>query len=168
MIDSRRLESILNGKNSLTCWLFKSEPDEYGIDDLARDKVEPWTGIRNYQVRNMFRDDMHVGDEVIFYHSSCAVPGVVGLARISREAYPDPLQFDPKSPYFDAGSSKDDPRWLLVEIEFVRKFARIVTLAELKQHPGLADFRLNQRGNRLSIFPVTQPQRNVILKLEQA
>lgn len=152
----------------MTCWLFKSEPDEYGIDDLARDRVEPWTGIRNYQVRNMIRDDMKVGDEIIFYHSSCEVPGVAGLARISREAYPDPLQFDPKSPYFDATSSKDDPRWLLVEIEFVRKFARIVTLAELKQHPGLADFRLNQRGNRLSIFPVTQPQRNVILKLEQA
>jgi predicted RNA-binding protein with PUA-like domain len=158
----------LNGKNSLTCWLFKSEPDEYGIDDLARDRVEPWTGIRNYQVRNMIRDDMQVGDEVIFYHSSCAVPGVAGLARISRAAYPDPLQFDPKSPYFDAGSSKDDPRWLQVEIEFVRKFVRIVPLAELKQHPDLADFRLNQRGNRLSIFPVTEQQRQVILKLEQA
>ncbi len=152
----------------MNCWLFKSEPDEYGIDDLARDQVEPWTGIRNYLVRNMIRDDMKVGDEVMFYHSSCADPGVAGIARISREAYPDPLQFDPKSPYFDAKSNKDDPRWLLVDIEFVRKFARIVTLAELKQHPGLADFRLNQRGNRLSIFPVTEQQRNVILKLEQA
>jgi predicted RNA-binding protein with PUA-like domain len=152
----------------LTCWLFKSEPDEYGIDDLARDKVEPWTGIRNYQVRNMIRDDMKVGDEIMFYHSSCAVPGVAGIARISRESYPDPLQFDAKSPYFDAKSSKDDPRWLLVDIEFVRKFARIVTLVELKQHPSLADFRLNHRGNRLSIFPVTGQQRTVILKLEQA
>jgi predicted RNA-binding protein with PUA-like domain len=152
----------------LTCWLFKSEPDEYGIDDLARDKVEPWTGIRNYQVRNMIRDDMKVGDDVMFYHSSCAVPGVAGIARISREACPDPLQFDPKSPYFDARSSKDNPRWLLVDIEFVRKFARVVTLAELKQHPGLEDFRLNHRGNRLSIFPVTGQQWNVILMLEQA
>lgn len=152
----------------MTCWLFKSEPDEYGIDDLARDKVEPWTGIRNYQVRNMIRDDMKVGDEVILYHSSCAVPGAAGIARISREAYPDPLQFDAKSPYFDAKSNKDDPRWLLVDIEFVRKFARIITLSELKQHADLADFRLNQRGNRLSIFPVTEQQRHVILKLEQA
>jgi predicted RNA-binding protein with PUA-like domain len=151
----------------LTCWLFKSEPDVYSIEDLARDKVEPWTGIRNYQVRNMIRDDMKAGDQVIFYHSSCDVPGAAGLARISREAYPDPLQFDPTSPYFDAKSSKDDPRWLLVEIEFVRKFARIITLAELKQHPGLTHFRLNQRGNRLSIFPVTRQQLNVILKLDK-
>ncbi len=149
-------------------WLFKSEPDEYSIDDLARDKVEPWSGIRNYQVRNMMRDDMKFGDEVILYHSSCAVPGAAGIARISREAYPDPMQFDRKSPYFDPKSSKDDPRWLLVEIEYVRKFARIVPLAELKQHPGLSDFRLNQRGNRLSIFPVTEQQRQIILKLAQA
>ncbi len=152
----------------MTCWLFKSEPEDYGIDDLARDKVEAWSGIRNYQVRNMIRDDMKVGDEIIFYHSSCAVPGAAGIARISREAYPDPLQFDIKSPYFDAKSSEEDPQWLLVDIQFVRKFARIVTLAELKQHPGLADFRLNQRGNRLSIFPVTEQQQVVILKLEQA
>ncbi len=156
------------GAKSLACWLFKSEPDVYGIDDLARDRVEPWTGIRNYQVRNMIRDDMKVGDEVIFYHSSCKVPGAVGIAGISRPAYPDPLQFDATSPYYDAGSNKDDPRWLLVDIEFVRKFSRVVTLAELKQHPALADFLLNRRGNRLSIFPVTGQQRNVILKLEQA
>ncbi|HSD70718.1 MAG TPA: EVE domain-containing protein [Woeseiaceae bacterium] len=151
----------------MTCWLFKSEPDTYGIDDLARDKVEPWTGIRNYQVRNMIRDDMRVGDEVIFYHSSCKVPGAAGIARICREAYPDPLQFDPMSPYFDTGSDKANPRWLTIDIEFVRKFDRVVTLEELKGHPELGDFRLNQRGNRLSIFPVTREQQDVILRLER-
>jgi predicted RNA-binding protein with PUA-like domain len=146
---------------------FKSEPDEYGIDTRAR---QGRTMVRHtqYQVRNMIRDEMKFGDEVIFYHSSCAIPGAAGIARISREAYADPSQFDKKSPYFDSGTNKDDPRWLLVDIEFVRKFARIVPLAELKQHPGLADFRLNQRGNRLSIFPVTEQQRQVILKLGQA
>ncbi len=151
----------------MACWLFKSEPDAYGIDDLSRDRIEPWTGIRNYQVRNMIRDDMKVGDEVIFYHSSCKEPGAVGLARISGSARPDPLQFDPASPYFDGKSSKDDPRWLAIDIEFVRKFDRIVTLAEMKQHPGLADFTLNRRGSRLSIFPVNSKQRDIVLMLEQ-
>lgn len=152
----------------MACWLFKSEPDTYGIDDLARDRIEPWTGIRNYQVRNMIRDDMNLGDEIIFYHSSCKEPGAAGMARISGIARPDPLQFDPASAYYDGKSSKDDPRWLAVDIEFVRKFDRIVTLVELKQHPGLADFKLNRRGNRLSIFPVSSGQRDIILMLERA
>lgn len=152
----------------MTCWLFKSEPHTYSIDDLARDKVEAWTGIRNYQVRNMMRDDMKVGDEVVFYHSSCKIPGAAGLARLARGAYPDPLQFEPASSYFDAASDRGNPRWLAVDIGFVRKFARIVTLAELREHPGLRDFRLVQRGNRLSIFTVTRAQRDVILALAQA
>jgi predicted RNA-binding protein with PUA-like domain len=147
-------------------WLMKSEPDAYGIDDLERDGVEPWDGIRNYQVRNMIRDDMQVGDEAIFYHSSCKVPGAVGIMRIASEAYPDPTQFDAHSKYFDASSDPENPRWLLREVEFIRRFDRIITLQELKAHPGLEDFQLNKRGNRLSIFPVTKTQWDIILGLE--
>jgi predicted RNA-binding protein with PUA-like domain len=152
----------------LANWLFKSEPDVYSIDDLARDKTEPWNGIRNYQVRNMIRDDMNAGDQIIFYHSSCKVPGAAGIARIAGKSRPDPLQFDSSSDYFDAKSNIEDPRWLLVDIEFVRKFKRVITLAELKEHPGLDDFVLTRRGNRLSIFPVSNPHWKIILGLEQA
>lgn len=147
-------------------WLMKSEPDAYSIDDLARDGAEPWDGIRNYQVRNMIRDDMQVGDEAIFYHSSCKVPAAVGLMKIVSEAYPDPTQFDPGSQYFDAKSDPENPRWLLRDVEFVRKFERPITLQELKAYPGLEDFQLNKRGNRLSIFPVTKAQWDIILGLE--
>lgn len=137
----------------MTYWLMKSEPDAYSIDDLKKDKMEPWDGIRNYQVRNMIRDDMAIGDEVLFYHSSCKVPGVVGIAKIASAAYPDPVQFDRKSKYYDPKSKQDSPTWLLRDIAFARKLNRIITLAELKDHPALVDFRLTQRGNRLSIFP---------------
>ena len=150
----------------MTYWLFKSEPDAYSIDDLARDKTEPWDGIRNYQVRNMIRDDMSIGDPVFFYHSSCDEPGVVGIARIVSDAYPDPTQFDPRSKYYDEKSPEDDPRWLLRDIEFVRKLDRTITLKELKAHPALAAFRLTQRGNRLSIFPVDQAHWDLIQSLE--
>ena len=144
----------------------KSEPNEYSIDDLKRDKVEPWDGIRNYQARNMFRDDMKVGDAAFFYHSSCKVPSVVGIMHIVSEAYPDPTQFDPKNTHYDAKSPKDNPRWLLVDVQFERKIKRPITLKELKEHPGLSDFRLNQRGNRLSIFPVDKRHWDLILGLE--
>lgn len=150
----------------MTHWLFKSEPDAYSIDDLKRDRVEPWNGIRNYQVRNMIRDDMNVGDEILFYHSSCKIPGVAGIARIASVAKPDPLQFDSKSGYFDAKANVDDPRWLLVDVKFVRKLDRVIPLTELKQHPGLEEFVLNRRGNRLSIFPVSEAHWNLILSLE--
>lgn len=150
----------------MTYWLFKSEPDAYSIDDLARDGTEPWDGIRNYQARNMIRDDMRIGDQVLFYHSSCKVPAVVGIAKIASEAYPDASQFDAKSRYFDAKSPRDNPRWLLVDLEFHRKLKRPITLGELKEHPGLADFRLTQRGNRLSIFPVSREHWDLILSLE--
>jgi predicted RNA-binding protein with PUA-like domain len=150
----------------LAHWLFKSEPEAYSIDDLAHDKIEPWTGIRNYQVRNMIRDDMQVGDEIIFYHSSCKVPGAAGIARVASEAYPDPLQFDPSSNYFDNKSPKAEPRWLVVDVQYVRKFKRIVSLTELKQHPGLADFLLNRRGSRLSVFPVSDAHWQIVLGLE--
>jgi predicted RNA-binding protein with PUA-like domain len=147
-------------------WLMKSEPGEYSIDDLERDGQEPWDGIRNYQVRNMIRDDMKVGDRAIFYHSSCKEPGAVGVMEIVSEAYPDPTQFDANDHHFDARSDPADPRWLLRDVKFVRKFERTVTLKELKAHPRLEDFQLNKRGNRLSIFPVTREQWDLILGLE--
>ncbi len=148
-------------------WLMKSEPDAYSIDDLEKDGTTPWDGIRNYQVRNMIRDDMKVGDEALFYHSSCKVPAAVGIMRITSEAYPDPLQFDAKSKYFDAGSDPDDPRWLLRDVEFVRKLKRPVTLTELKARDDLEDFLLTRRGNRLSIFPVTKAHWRVVTGLEK-
>ena len=147
-------------------WLMKSEPDNYSIDDLERDRREPWDGIRNYQARNLIRDEMQVGDEAVFYHSSCKVPAAVGLMRIVSDAYPDPTQFDAKAKYFDAGSDPENPRWLLRDVEFIRKLERPVTLKELKAHPALADFRLNKRGNRLSVFPITEDEWNTILALE--
>lgn len=144
----------------------KSEPDEYSIDDLARDRKEPWDGIRNYQARNMIRDDMKVGDQAFFYHSSCEVPGIAGIMKIASEAYPDPTQFDSGDKHFDVKSDPNEPRWLLVDVEFERKLNRSITLKELKAHPGLGDFRLNHRGNRLSIFPVSKEHWNLILNLE--
>jgi len=147
-------------------WIMKSEPDAYSIDDLARDGRERWDGIRNYQARNMMRDEMRVGDEILFYHSSCKVPAVVGIARVASNPYPDPTQFDPESRYHDPKSSVDDPRWVLVDVEFVRKLSRPVTLHELKEHPGLGGLVLLKRGNRLSIMPASQEHRDLILSLE--
>ena len=147
-------------------WLMKSEPDVYGIDDLKRDKVEPWDGIRNYQVRNMFRDQMKVGDLAFFYHSNCKPPAVVGIMTIASEAYPDHTQFDPKSRYYDAKSDKGNPRWLLVDVKYKRKLKREITLQELKENKKLKDFRLNQKGNRLSVIPVKKSEWDLILDLE--
>ena len=147
-------------------WLMKSEPDVYGIDDLKRDKIEPWDGIRNYQVRNMFRDQMKVGDLAFFYHSNCKPPAVVGIMTIASEAYPDHTQFDPKSRYYDAKSDKENPRWLLVDVKYKRKLKREITLQELKENKKLEDFRLNQKGNRLSVIPVKKSEWDLILSLE--
>lgn len=147
-------------------WLMKSEPDVFSIDDLARVGVEPWTGVRNYQARNFMRDGMSEGDGVLFYHSSCEVPGVAGIARVASAAYPDPTQFDRKSEYFDAKSTRENPRWMLVDVRFERKFARTIPLAELRNEPRLDGFALLQRGNRLSILPVTKAQWNVMLGME--
>ena len=147
-------------------WLMKSEPDVYGIDDLKRDKLEPWDGIRNYQVRNMFRDQMKVGDLAFFYHSNCKPPAVVGIMTIASEAYPDHTQFDPKSRYYDAKSDKESPRWLLVDVKYKRKLKREITLQELKENKELEDFRLNQKGNRLSVIPVKKSEWELILSLE--
>lgn len=148
-------------------WLMKSEPDAFSIDDLARVKTEPWTGVRNYQARNFMRDGMSVGDGVLFYHSSCPEPGIVGIAQVATIAYPDPTQFQRKSPYFDAASSAENPRWMLVDVSFQRKFARTVTLQDMKAQPRLDEFILLRRGNRLSILPVTKSQWNFILALEE-
>lgn len=147
-------------------WLMKSEPESYSIDDLERDGRTPWDGIRNYQVRNMMRDDMRVGDKALFYHSSCKVPAVVGIMRVASKPYPDPTQFDKRSKYFDAKSSDDNPRWVLVDVEYERHTQRQIPLTELKEHPALGDFQLNKRGNRLSVFPVSGKHWKLILGLE--
>ncbi|MBI2396619.1 MAG: EVE domain-containing protein [Xanthomonadales bacterium] len=147
-------------------WLLKSEPDECSIEQLARVRREPWTGVRNYQARNYLRDGMQLGDEVFFYHSNCATPGIVGLCTVVRLAYPDPTQFDPDSDYFDAASRRDDPRWLCVDVAFARRLRRTITLQELKTLDGLGDFALTRRGNRLSVLPVTAAQWQRILSVE--
>jgi len=147
-------------------WLMKTEPDEFSIDDLAKKKVEPWTGVRNYQARNFMRDGMQVGDGVLFYHSSCEVPGVAGIAEVASAAYPDPSQFDRKSDYYDAASKPEEPRWFLVDVKFRRKLKRVVALTELKDRKELAGFPLIARGNRLSVLPVTKAQWDFILGLE--
>ncbi len=147
-------------------WLMKSEPDVYSIDDLKRDKREPWDGIRNYQARNMMRDDMRVGDDVFFYHSNCKVPGIVGIAKVASKPYPDPTQFDPESKYYDPKSTEDNPRWCLVDVKFVRKLKRTISLTELKEMPELDGFVLTRRGNRLSVMPVEPEHWERILEIE--
>ena len=136
--------------------LMKSEPDECSIDDAlaAPHQTVPWTGVRNYQARNFMRDEMRVGDGVLFYHSSCPQPGIAGLARVASATRADPTQFDPASPYFDARSPADKPRWLLLDVQAQRK-TPLISLADLRAVPQLADMRVLQRGNRLSITPVT-------------
>ncbi|WP_153099889.1 EVE domain-containing protein [Paraburkholderia hayleyella] len=137
-------------------WLMKSEPDEASIDDLARapQRILPWTGVRNYQARNFMRDTMQVGDGVLFYHSSCPEPGIAGFAEVASMAYPDPTQFDPRSPYFDPKATHETPRWQLVDVVFKQKIA-LLSLAVLHAHPALAQMQVLARGNRLSITPVT-------------
>lgn len=136
-------------------WLMKSEPDEVSIDDLAAapNQTVPWFGVRNYQARNFMRDQMQLGDLAFFYYSSCAEPGIAGICKVSKLAYPDETQFDPASPYYDAKATGDKPRWFNVEVKLVKK-TRLVPLAELRAHPELANMRVLQRGNRLSITPV--------------
>ena len=148
-------------------WLMKSEPDAFSIDDLQRVGTEPWNGVRNYQARNNMRA-MHAGDGVLFYHSSCDVPGVVGTAKIASEAYPDPTQFDPKSDYFDPKSTREEPRWSLVDVVFERKFKRTLSLDEIKQHADALgeEFALIRRGSRLSVLPVSAAQWKLLLSLE--
>jgi predicted RNA-binding protein with PUA-like domain len=136
-------------------WLMKSEPDEFSIDDLARAprRSTAWFGVRNYQARNFMRDQMQIGDRVLFYHSSCAQPGIAGLAEVCSSAYPDETQFDRNSKYYDAKATRDKPRWVNVEVKLVKK-TRLLGLAELREHKELAGMRLLARGNRLSITPI--------------
>jgi len=148
-------------------WLFKSEPNVFSIDDLKKrpKQIEPWNGVRNYQVRNMMRDQIKVGDLAFFYHSSCEPPGIVGIMEIVRGAYPDPTAWDKKSQYYDPKGSPEKPLWLMVDVKFVEKFPCMITLEELKNNSALKEMPVVRRGNRLSITPVTEKEWNVILKL---
>lgn len=152
-------------------WLMKSEPDCFSIDDLAKRprQTSPWDGVRNYQVRNMFRDNMKEGDLAFFYHSSCDEPGVYGVMEIASNAYPDPTQFDPKADHYDAGSKPEEPRWLLVDVKFQRKLKRPVLLTEIRAHEKkLAGLRILEKGSRLSVTPVKKEHWDYILKLENS
>ncbi len=147
-------------------WLMKSEPEECSIDDAlaAKGSTVPWVGVRNYQARNFMRDGMRVGDGVLFYHSSCAEPGIVGIARVASTAYPDPTQFDKKSKYYDPASRPEEPRWMLVDVQAVRK-TRNLALPELRATPALQDMVVLRKGNRLSITPVEPAHWRLIEKL---
>ena len=147
-------------------WLMKTEPDECSIDDVlgAKDRITPWSGVRNYQARNFMKDRMKIGDGVFFYHSSCPEPGIAGLAEVATVAYPDASQFDRKSPYYDKDSPKDAPRWFNVDVRALRK-TRLVSLVELKQQKPLAKMVTLRPGNRLSITPVTEAEWKHIQKL---
>lgn len=150
-------------------WLMKSEPNEFSIDDLMKrpNQTEPWDGVRNYQARNMMRDEMKLGDQLFFYHSNCQTPGIVGMANIVKEAYPDDNAFDPKDKHYDSKSDPAKPRWFKVEVKFLHKLKDTLSLNELKKHPELENLALVRRGNRLSIMPVDEKQWHFILGLIQ-
>lgn len=147
-------------------WLMKSEPDAFSIDDLERVSTEPWDGIRNYQARNMIRDEMKPGDRAFFYHSNTKVPGIVGIMEIVSEPKPDPTAFDPDEKYHDPKSDPDKPRWYLVDVKYIRHTKRVIPLTELKADPALEEMPLVRRGNRLSVMPVTEEQFEHIVSLE--
>ncbi len=149
-------------------WLMKSEPDAFSIDDLRKAGTEPWNGVRNYQARNFMRDGMQVGDGVLFYHSNCAVPGISGLAKVASKAYPDETQFDRKSGYYDPKATREEPRWMLVDVAFERKLERVIPLEEIRRHiEELGEgFALTSKGTRLSVMPVTAAQWKLLLSLE--
>lgn len=146
-------------------WLMKSEPDEFSIHDLKRVGTEAWSGVRNYQARNFMRDEMKEGDEVLFYHSSTTPPGIAGVMTVAKEAYPDPLQFKKDSPYFDEKATKEKPRWFVVDVKFKSLFPQYVTLKELKNQEKLKEMTILQKGNRLSITPVSAAHFKTICKL---
>ncbi len=147
-------------------WLMKSEPSEISVDDLGsmKKKTVAWFGVRNYLARNYMRDLMKLGDGVLFYHSSCPQPGIAGLARVASAPYPDATQFDPKGKYFDPKSTPDKPRWINVDVQLVQK-TRLISLSELREHPDLTDMVILQKGNRLSITPITVPQWQTVQQL---
>jgi len=148
-------------------WLMKSEPSTYSIDDLKKDKKTCWDGVRNYQARNFMRDDMQVGDLILFYHSNATPPGVVGIAKVSQTAYPDHTAWDKKSRYYDARSSKDKPVWMMVDISYVKKFSEVLSLGDLKNYPKLSKMLLLKKGTRLSIQPVTKVEFDFICTLAE-
>ncbi|KXF82678.1 EVE domain-containing protein [Enterovibrio coralii] len=147
-------------------WLMKTEPDTFSIDTLKQQKVSCWEGVRNYQARNMMRDEMKVGDLVFIYHSSCKDVGVVGIAEVVKEAYPDHFQFDPESHYFDPKSTPENPRWIMVDVGY-KQHVNYVSLARIKANPALEDMPLVKKGSRLSIMPVTEMQWNEILAMSE-
>ena len=151
-------------------WLMKTEPSTFGIDDLAKKpkKTAMWDGVRNYQARNMLRDDFRKGDQAFIYHSSTEVMGIAGIMQVARTAYPDPTQFDKKNDHYDPGSKRDDPRWFVVDVQLKRRFKRVITLDELREHASreLDGMLLLKRGNRLSITPVSEAHWQFILSLE--
>ena len=147
-------------------WLMKSEPGEYSIDDLKRDKVEPWDGVRNYQARNMMRNDMKKGDLAFMYHSNCEEIGIVGIMTIVHEGYADHTAFDQEDKHYDPKSDPENPRWFMVDVRYKRKLKRTITLAELRQHTELDGLQLLKRGNRLSVIPVSKKHWDFILSLE--
>ncbi len=149
-------------------WLMKSEPNAFSIDDLQAmpEQTEHWDGVRNYQARNMMRDEMKIGDRVFFYHSNCDVPGIVGVMEVVKEGYPDFTAFDPHSKYFDDKSDPVKPRWFMVDVKYVRHTRRVISLTELKEHDALENMQLVRKGNRLSIMPVSQAEWDYILGLE--
>lgn len=148
-------------------WLMKSEPGDFSIDDLERVRTEPWTGVRNYQARNFMRQ-MKVGDEMFFYHSNTDVPGIYGIGEIVAAAYPDPTQFQPRSKYHDPKATREEPRWFMVDVGFVRKLRRTITLQEIRAHADRLgeEFELIRRGSRLSVLPVSSAQWKLLLSLE--
>ncbi len=151
-------------------WLMKSEPDVFGIQDLYQrpNQTEPWDGVRNYQARNMMRDAMKLGDQVFFYHSNCDEPGIVGIMEIAKEGYPDHTAFDPDDHHFDPKSDPANPRWMMVDVKFVRQFSRTIGLKQLKARPELANMAVVRAGNRLSVMPVSAEEWEFILRLETA
>jgi len=149
-------------------WIMKSEPNAFSIDDLEQmpNQTEHWDGVRNYQARNMMRDQMKIGDQVFFYHSNCKVPGIVGIMEVVRESYPDHTAFDPSSKYFDPKSDPQKPRWFMVDIKYIRHTRRVIPLTELKECDALENMQLVRKGNRLSIMPLTAVEWETILKLD--
>lgn len=152
----------------MSYWLMKSEPDVFGIDDLNQrpNKTEPWDGVRNYQVRNMLRDQMQLNDLAFFYHSSCETPGIAGIIKIVKTGYVDDSAFDPTDHHYDPKSSLDNPRWYKVDVKFVQKFKHVIALSELRKNPLLENMQLLKKGNRLSIMPVTTMEWQTICEME--
>jgi len=145
-------------------WLMKSEPDCFSFDDLQKAGVEPWDGVRNYQARNMLRDEVQVGDGVLFYHSNCKEPAIVGIAEVVRNGYPDPTAFDPREKHFDPRSNPANPRWYQVDVKYVRHLKQALSRDDLRRHPVLSKMGVLKKGNRLSVMPVTAEQWQAIVR----